>query len=85
MWSLGAILELDDREGWSSSRWPRPSWTGPKCNMNELYSECSGESGDGGRVGHWSPEWREFVYHRQCLGDSPYISAQMWITSGRRS
>nr|XP_023019976.1 dynein heavy chain 8, axonemal [Leptinotarsa decemlineata] len=62
MWSLGAILELDDRAKLEEFALAHPSkldW--PKCNENETIFEYV-VNPENGRWEHWSRRVEEFVY-----------------------
>ncbi|KAJ8938536.1 hypothetical protein NQ318_016906 [Aromia moschata] len=62
MWSLGALLELDDRQKFEAFVLSHPSrmdW--PKCNENETIFEYV-VNPDNGRWEHWSQRVEEFIY-----------------------
>ncbi|CAG9816206.1 unnamed protein product [Phaedon cochleariae] len=67
MWSLGAILELDDRaklEQFALAHPSRLDW--PKCNENETIFEFV-VNPENGRWEHWSTRVEEFVYPPDSL------------------
>lgn len=62
MWSLGALLELEDRsklEAFALSHHSKLDW--PKCNENETVFEYV-VNPDNGRWEHWSTRVETFVY-----------------------
>lgn len=62
MWSLGALLELDDREKMEAVALSHPSkmdW--PKCKENETIFEYL-VNAENGRWQHWSERVEDFVY-----------------------
>lgn len=62
MWSLGALLELEDRVKLEEFALAHPSkmdW--PKCNENETVFEYVVNT-DNGRWEHWSQRVEEFIY-----------------------